>query len=348
MSTTSIKSDFVVPASTREHSDGSGYKFADVSTAHRDPRILEMLGLAGWRKLALETFALLAVITIVQRLFPGAPEIPGVPHPYWIPVVLAACQYGVSGGMVAAVAASTMYIFGLTPRSAAQDFYAYTGMVTIQPAAWLATALILGGLRNLHINQFEGLAEQLAASRRRANDLSGGLERALTEINSLERRIAVDSGSAAALSRSLSQIDMTDRRTAATSFGDLFRVATGVVTFTLYLKVGDDYVPVWAIEEDIPRATRSMEPLPSAALEAMMTESAARGATDDAEEGGAAGRHVVRVPSSQADSEPLAAIVCELDAALEKKLFRRRTDELSRTLTTMLCACPDPASGVRP
>jgi hypothetical protein len=34
------------------------------------------------------------------------------------------------------------------------------------------------------------------------------------------------------------------------SLGELFRVATGTSTFTVYLKDRDGYAPVWAVEED--------------------------------------------------------------------------------------------------
>ena len=347
MSTTSIKNGFVVRAFPRDGREAGGDRAGDGSTAYREQPLLEMLSLAGWRKRLLETFVFLVVITVLQRWLFGVAEIPGLPHLYWLPVLLASCQYGMSGGMIAAVAASLFYWFGLSPPSAAQDFYAYAGTVAVQPAVWLATALVLGGLRNLHIHQSTELAEQLAACRRCANDLSGGLERATAEVNALERRIAVDMSSVAALSRSISLIDLSDRWTAAASFGELFRVGTGTATFTIYLKYPDAYVPVWAVEEDNTRSTKSMDPLPSAAIKAMMIENAGNGATDDVGESEpGSGWYVVRVPPSDVDSEPLAVIVCDLHPSQDASQFRRRADELSRAFATILCACPP--SGVRP
>src|SRR5260370_32844869 len=232
--------------------------------------------------------------------------------------------------MIAAVAASVVNWFGLSPRSAAQDFYAYAATVVVQPAAWLATALVLGGLRNLHIHQSAELADQLAACRRRANDLSGGLERASAEINALERRIAVDMSSVAALSRSLSLIDMSDRWTAAVSYGELFRAGTGIATFTIYLEDPDGYVPVWAVEEDTAHSTKSMEPLPSATVDAMTAENAGHGATGDvAESEPGAGCYVVRVPPSDAGSEPLAGVVCHLHPSPDATQIQLPADALS-------------------
>ena len=277
MSTTSTMNAFANPAVARDSREARGGRAGDGGAAHRGRSLLAVRRtLAGWRRQVLETFVFLAVIAVSQRRPFGADEIPGLPHPYWIPVLLASCQYGMKGGMIATVAASVLYLLGLSPQSAAQDFYAYAGTVAIQPAAWLATALVIGGLRNLHIHQYAELADQFAVSGRRASDLSDGLERATAEINALERRIAVDMSSVAAMSRSLSLIDMSDRRAAAMSLGELFRVVAGTRTFTVYLKERDEYVPVWAIENDSPQSIKSMAPLPLTAIESMMNESGNR------------------------------------------------------------------------
>ena len=335
MSTTLIKYDRAVRPVPQDSPDIGGYR-ADKDVGRRGRSLREMLSLAGWQRLVLETLVFVAVIVVVQRRFLGDAEIPGLPHPYWLPVLLAACQYGVTGGMIATVIASVVYLFGLSPQSAAQDFYAYARTVAIQPAAWLATALVFGGLRSLHIHQNSELADNFAVSRRRASDLSDGLERATAEISALERRIAVDMSSVAALSRSLSQIDMSNRRAAATSLAELFRVGTGTGTFTVYLKEESRYAPVWAIVEDSPRSTNSMESLAETAIADMLVESARNGLTDHAGEARfGSGRFVVAVPPSGVG---LAAIVCELQESQDLKQFRRRAEEFGRLFATILYA----------
>ena len=190
MSTISVNKGLVVPELPGNSYEARSYTASDGGVARGGRSLLKLISLAGWRRQILETFVFLAVIAVLQRRLFGAEEIPGLPHPYWLPVLLASCQYGVRGGMIATVVASVVYLFGLSPQSAAQDFYAYAGTVAVHPAAWLATALVVGGLRNLHIHQYAELADELAASRRRASDLGDGLERATAEINALERRIA--------------------------------------------------------------------------------------------------------------------------------------------------------------
>lgn len=336
MSTTSIKYGRFRPLPRRSQriaSDGSKESIARPA-------------LTWWQRLALETLGIVAVIAVAQRSLFGDAEFPGLPNLYWLPVLLASCQYGVAGGLIATVVTSAVYLFGLSPQSAAQDFYAYGRTVAIQPAAWLATALVFGGLRSLHIHQYSEMADHLAVYRRRANDLSEGLEQATAEIKSLERRIAVDMGSVAALSRSLSQIDMSSRRAAAASLAELFRVGTGTSTFTIYLKEDDLYAPICAIVEDGPRPTNAMEPLPAAAIADMLIESASIGLADrDGESRSDGGRFAVAVPPSAVGAAALAAIVGELQPAQDLKPFRRRAEELGRMFAAILSACPGSNQG---
>ena len=338
MSATSVKNDFMIPTIA-----GSGelasYLPEDRTGGSRARSLSRMLSLAGWRTQALESFVFLAVIAAIRPHVAGDAVLPGLPHPFWIPVLLASCQYGTTGGVIATVAASLFYFFDLSPPSAVQDFYAYSKELATQPALWLGTALVIGGLRNLQIHQYAELADQFEASRRHRGDLSEGLHRAVVEIAALEQRIAFDVGTVAALSRSLALIDISDRRAAAVSFGEVFRVAAGVGTFTIYLKCGGAYQAALAIENDSPNSNKSAAPLSLSAIEAVTSHArghgeAGRTAWDDR-------LGVVRVPSFNADAEPLVVIVCDLKACRDRRQFDRRAEELGRLLATIMRACPE-------
>jgi len=336
MSTTSIDEDSAFPVASPDHGEGarhaSHHKLRDSRAGDAEPGLLEMLSLSSWRTLALETAGLFVAIAALKHWFFGGAEIPGMPHPYWLVVILASSQYGVIGGMIVTVVATSLYLFDVTPRSAVQELYSYAGMVVAQPTAWLATALIIGGLRSMHIYQAAELTRNLRLSRRRANDLADGLEHALAEITALEQRIATDTSSAAALSRGFSKIDLSDRRAAAASFGELFRFGADTTTFTIYLKSSEGYLPVLAVEDDVTRPAKSIEPLQPATVAAMMKEKAG------------AGRHVVLVPPADVSPEPLAVIVCQPQLSpQDPSRVRRRTDELSRAFGKILSACPDHA-----
>lgn len=336
---------YVYPAIPRDCDEGAD--FVDRCAERKEPGLLAILSLSSWRSLILETLALLALMAALRHWFLGDIQIPGMPHPYWLPVLLASSHYGVAGGMIATAAASVVYLFELSPQSAAQDFYAYAKMAAVQPTAWLVTALVVGGLRSLHIHENAELAERLAASQRCASGLADGVERAQAEISALERRIAIDTSSVAALSRSLSKIDLSDRRAAAVSFGELFRVGTGATTFTIYLKSVDSYVPVFAIQDDVTRPTKSIASLDLAAINAMVSKSRQCAGIRKADTGDpSAGCHVLIIATSDARAQPLAAIVCQSRRpSQDASKFHRRSDELSRALAAILSACPEQPSG---
>jgi len=338
MSTTSMKSGFLVQAIPHDEArvDMSG------EATRLKPRLAQFISLHGWPRQLLETFVLLAAVTVLQRSFFGAASFPGLPHPYLLPVLLVSSQYGMSGGLSAAVAASLMYWLGFSTPSAGQDFHAYAGTFAVQPATWLATALVIGGLRSLHIHQFSELADQLAADCARGHELARGLERSIAEITALERRIATDTSSVAAISRSLADIDLSNRRTAAASCAELFRVGTGTSTFAIYLKDFVGYVPVCAVEEDTICSTRALAPLSPATIAEMVSCDTADHAMGDAADSDfCTGRYVVPLAPCGAGPAPLAVIVCELHPSQEWRHFRRRAAELGRALGTLLNACPD-------
>ena len=338
MSTTSMKSDFLVQAFSRDE-----VRVEMSSEVPRlKPRLARFFSLQGWPRQLFETLALLAVVTLLQRWSFGAATPPGLPHPYLLPVLLVSSQYGMSGGLCAAAAASLMYWLGFSTPSAAQDFHAYAGTFAVQPAMWLATALVIGGLRSLHIHQFLELGDQLAAGRGRGHDIARGLERAIAEINALERRIATDTSSIAAFSRGLADIDLSDRRTVAASWAELFRIGTGTSTFTIYLRDSIGYVPVCAVEQDTICSTHGLAPLSPATIAEMASRDTAALVMGDAADGElCSGRYVVPVAPGGPDSSLLAVIVCELHASQEWGSVRRRAGELGRALGTLLNACPD-------
>jgi hypothetical protein len=346
MSASSVKTDLVVPAPSRADRRAAN---ADVSECNPEPRKRPADArprFSDFRSHILETCVLLGIIVVLQRWCFGTTHIPGIPHPYWVPVLLASCQYGIGGGAIATLAASGAYLFEVPAPSATQDFYSYIGAVAIHPAVWLATALVIGGLRNLHISQSSELAEELAACSNRSNDLSAGLQRATLEIDALERRIAGDASTMAAMSHSISLIDMTNRWTATASFGDVFRVGAGVSTFTIYLRHGDGYAPALTVDQDVVHPNRSSEPISFEVLTAMETESegdAASCGLDDC----AGGRYVICAAPSNKQGAPLAVIVCRPSVSVDMVQFRRRANELGRALATILGACPLEQADVR-
>jgi hypothetical protein len=230
--------------------------------------LLELFSLANWRKFVPESLGFLAAIWVLQTtLRENASFFSGTSHPFGIPILLVSSQYGIMGGLFSTLAATAAYFLGgVPPRSATQDFYSYASVVAAQPCLWFAAALLIGGLRTLHIHQQSVLQDDLAAVRAAAENLATGLERATGEIERLERRIAVDSTTLAAFTYSLTSLDLEDRASLLTSVADVIRYGVGATSFAIYLRAGDALQPMLAIEDGSRVPAAGVSP-PSAALQ---------------------------------------------------------------------------------
>lgn len=202
-----------------------------------DRTLSELLLIADWRWFVSETLGLLAIVMLVRPLLPDTLGSAGtLPHPFWIPVVLMSAQYGVMGGLFAALSASAAYLLTAPPpQSAMQDFYGYAGVVAVQPCAWFATALVLGGLRTLHIHNQTTLQDRLDQAGVTADALADALQSAVGEIDRLEQRIATDTTTFASLLDSLAKLDISNRRTLLTRMAEVIRCGVGATDFMICL-----------------------------------------------------------------------------------------------------------------
>jgi hypothetical protein len=224
-----------------------------------------------WRRLVPETLALTAIVFLVDRVFTlGDASASTLPQTLWIPVGLISVQYGLAGGVFASFCATVaLYAPSMPPQSANQDFYAYAGSLLAQPAAWLACALSLGGLRNLHMAHAAGLSDDLAEARQTAETLQSGLSRTLIEIDRLERRIAGETSTVAAIVRALAGLDSRNVNTLAVSFAPVVRDGAGVATGTLYLETPSGIEAVARIVDGEAATLAEAPRLPETLIKAM-------------------------------------------------------------------------------
>jgi hypothetical protein len=317
---------------------------------YHDLTLVEMLSLTDWWHFVAETIGLVALLIAINVIvFNGNPPTGGMPHPYWIPVLLMSSQYGVLGGLFASVVAGMAYfVIDAPPQSAALDFYSYAGTVAGQPAAWLATALILGGLRSLHIRHSRDLAGQLEEVTAVVDDLSEGLESALAEIRNLERSIAVDTSSVAAVLRSLARLDMTHRRAAAASFADLIRHSVGASSFAIYLEERGKFEAAHAVDGGRTLPVSALLPLEALLVDALSTTD---GLLDGMQECPVTGERVAVIATPlrhRSDGRALGAVICQTaDMTQGMAVARRRLGDLARVLGVVLSSCDDVDCGAR-
>jgi len=281
--------------------------------AARQPTLLELMSLTDWTRFVPETLGLLVAIAVVRSMLGDATAASGsMPHPFWIPVLLMSAQYGIMGGLFAVLAAGGTYVATELPaQSASQDFYDYAAIAAAQPCAWFAGALVLGGLRTLHMHHYAGLDEQLRETKAAAEDLADRLGAAIGEIGLLERRIATDTATTAALLEALVGLDLSSRESLLATAPAFVRLATGYASVSFEPPDRDAVVHL----------SRSISPSVSW-----------HGSTGS-----------VRVPlRAAASSEPLSWLVCaQCSESQDAALAARHLNEVCRVLDKLVRVCPE-------
>ena len=307
-----------------------------------DRPLAEMLSMADWRSFLPETVGLLALMSLALTFYPAAFAAPSMPHPYWVPILLMSCQYGVMAGLFATLAATAAFFLGGLPdRSAGQEFYAYAAVVAGQPSAWFGTALILGALRSLHIHHQNQLREELQQTRHSAEDLADGLERAVGEVARLERRIATDSNTLASFIHGLSRLDLGDRTSLADGLADLLRHGLGATTFAVYLRNGGLLEPLLAVENGAALPPGALVPPPPLALGGPTGEKPGRGRAHPAGLRGAVEPSRWSPILAPATGEMLGAVVYDPQPAQPAdEAADRRLANLCRFLGVLLSSRP--------
>lgn len=328
-------------------SGSPGGRIKRVQKTHERP-LAEMLSISAWRSFVPETIALLVVISLVRAAVLSGPAVPSsMPHPYWIPVLLMSCQYGVMGGLFATLAAIASYfVSGLPVQSATQDFYAYAGVVAGQPCAWFGTALILGGLRTLHIHHQAELQGRFDQTQRAADDLADGLESAVGEIERLERRIALDTTTLTSVTHSLAKLELGDRASLLASIIDVVHHSVGATNFAIYLKRERGLEPVLGVQNGSRLLPTAISPLAQSLLDEIQCAAAAGGIAP-ARGGDCAARmplwSPIRLPGS---AELAGVVVCDcLQPSQNPAVAAPRLDDVCHLLGVLLSAHPEAVSG---
>jgi hypothetical protein len=196
-----------------------------------------------WRRFVPETLlVLLALLTVDHLVYAGDQFAQVTPHPFWLPVLMAATQYGIAAGMFAAAVCSlALFADGLPAHIAGQDYYDYVAQLTTTPALWFTAALLFGGLRAIQIRSAERTENDLYEVREQASAVAEGFERARDEIKKLETRIAGDTSTVDGILRRLSRLDRDDTTTFAPTLAGLAADMIGASEVTLFLDTASGF-----------------------------------------------------------------------------------------------------------
>lgn len=177
------------------------------------------------------------------------------PSPYWIPVLLLSLQYGTVAGLLAAGAATVVYVLGGLPEQVVEEnHFTYLLRVWALPILWIGVALVLGQFRLRQIEIKQRLKSDLDTARTESQGLTryaSDLERRCQE---LERRITTGhEGTGAALLDALAAAQ-AGSATGQASLQSLAREAFPGADVAAYL------VTPWGLEKTLSSAPLSERP----------------------------------------------------------------------------------------
>jgi polysaccharide biosynthesis protein PelD len=224
----------------------SGY-FSDIGkelAPVRNFKVLEAFKSLQSRKLAgvVETSGLLAAMALadLSGVFPFSLT-HLQPHPFWLPVILAASIYGRSVGyIIAALAALIDSALDWPDLARHSDFYDFLIAISSNAVMWLGAATVLGAFRENHLERLRETKDAHDQRAAEAQILSDRCRSLIREVAKLENRIAASGGSA--VGKTLELFERLVKMPAAQAF-EGYRQA-------LHLLIGADGVELYVPSQD--------------------------------------------------------------------------------------------------
>ncbi|WP_395452189.1 GAF domain-containing protein (plasmid) [Azospirillum melinis] len=162
------------------------------------------------------------------------------PHPFWIPVLLLAIQYGTNEGVLAALVASAALRLGNMPDAGiGQDLYDHLFTLTREPILWLVAAVLFGELRMRQLREREDLRAGLATARQEAEAIARSYRALKSVKESLETRVAGQLRTVFTLYQAAKSIDHLDEGEVMLGIADLVRTVMKPEKFSLFLLNND-------------------------------------------------------------------------------------------------------------
>ncbi len=151
----------------------------------------------------IELVVLFATMGLIDLAFPSVGFLNLEPSPFWLPILLLSLQYGTVAGVLAAAAATGVYVFnGVGEQAVGENFFSYLLRIWALPILWIGVALVLGQFRlrqiavkhdaRLKLQQRDDEATRLAGYARELEDRCHRLERQLTTGTAISAKPVLD------------------------------------------------------------------------------------------------------------------------------------------------------------
>ncbi len=191
---------------------------------------------ARWKPL-LELALMFGVAVAVDMVLGDGTRFRSVqPHPFWIPVLLFAVQYGTAHALLASgVGALVLLVDNVPPQGLAVDLHTHLLQVTLNPILWLVASLVLGGIRDRARSRTAALDADLRATADRERTLTDAYGRLRATKEELEIRVAGQMRTVLTIYRAARSIERLNFGEVLIGISDLVREVTAPRKFSLFL-----------------------------------------------------------------------------------------------------------------
>jgi GGDEF domain-containing protein len=185
----------------------------------------------------IEIIAFLVIALIADYyVFDGDRFINVSPHPFWIVVILIACQYGTAEGVLAAILSSLVLLVGNLPgQKIESDLYEYLLNILTNPIMWLTAAVFVGEIRQRHIRERVRLQKELVESQEREETITSAYTRLKGLKDNLELKIAGQLRSSIDTYRAAKSIEKLAPTEVIQGVEELVRAVLNPQKFSVYL-----------------------------------------------------------------------------------------------------------------
>ena len=192
----------------------------------------------GIRLIAIgEAFLMLLILTIIDAVFFSGNRFLTVnPHPFWIPVLLVAAQYGTAEGLMAALLATLFFLVGNMPvEPEGVDHYDYLYSVAINPVLWFVAGWGLGELRQRHVRERDNLVKEIQDSQQREDLISNSYKFVKNRKEALEVQVSGQLMSSVEAYRAAKAVETLDPKSVMQGVERLVSSVLNPQKFSLYI-----------------------------------------------------------------------------------------------------------------
>ena len=158
------------------------------------------------------------------------------PHPFWVPVLLIAAQYGLENGLFAAAVASIALLgFHDLPLQPGEDIVSHTTRLAFNPALWITGALLVGGLAERHLGRTRDAGRARIMAETETGILRESVEHLAQANETLENRVAGQLATFAGLYEAAKAVERETPGEVLIGAARLVRSALNAKEFSIFL-----------------------------------------------------------------------------------------------------------------